>query len=124
MDPTDTIVSAQPFVDLLLPYINAIVIGVFVPVFLAFALKKLGLDMEAKNREALQTSLSNAAGLLIQKAGVEAGAFSLDVKNEQMAAAIRYVQKSAPDAVAKWGLDPSEIAEKIRAKIPQAEGKV
>ena len=120
MDST-TIVYAEPFIELLLPFIQAIVLGVLVPVAVAFFLKKLNLDMEAQHRDALQTSLTNAAGLLIQKGAAQAGKLTVDVKSAQMAAAIRYVQDSAPDAVKRWGLTPEAIAEKVRAKLPQVE---
>ena len=116
-----TIVSAQPFVDLLLPFIQAIVLGVLVPVATAWFIRKLNLDMEAQHRDALQTSLTNAAGLVIQKGAAQAGKLTYDTKSPAMAQAIRYVQDSAPDAVRKWGLTPEKIAEKVRAKLPQVE---
>lgn len=117
----NTVVSAQPFVELLLPFVQAIVLGVLVPVATAYLIRKLKLDMEAHQRDALQTSLTNAAGLVIQRGAAHAGKLSVDTRNSHMAAAIRYVQDSAPDAVRKWGLTPEAIAEKVRAKLPQVE---
>lgn len=118
-----TVVSAQPFVELLLPFVQAIVLGVLVPVATAYLIRKLKLDMEAHQRDALQTSLTNAAGLVIQRGAAQAGKLTVDTRSPQMAAAIRYVQDSAPDAVRKWGLTPEAIAEKVRAKLPQVESQ-
>lgn len=82
---------------------------------------KLGLEIDAKHREALQTALTNAAGLALNKLGNDLKGRTVDVRSEAVAGAIDTVFKSAPDAVAYFGLQnkPSLIAEKIVAKLPQ-----
>jgi hypothetical protein len=120
----DTVISAEPWVATFMPFVSTItvaLIGALVPLVFAYVLKKWGLDVEQAHRDALQTSLTNAAGLLLQKLGRQAEGATIDVRSQAMADAIRYVEKSAPDALKSWGITPDSIAEKIIAKIPQIE---
>lgn len=82
---------------------------------------KLGLDMDAHHRDALQTALTNAAGVALNRLGNDLKGKVVDVRNPAVLAAVDSVLKSAPDAIAYFGLDrvPGEIAEKIVGKIPQ-----
>lgn len=86
--------------------------------WLAIVVKsKFNIDIEARHREAFQSAVTNAAGLLIGKVGDLAGSLRLDVRNPVVAESIEYVLKAAPDALKYFGLfDPDEIGEKIIAK--------
>lgn len=121
-----TVVSLEPTADLLSPYVRDIMTVVVIPFIIVplvvQGMRKLGLDIEAQHRDALQTSLTNAAGLLVERARKSVAGVTVDVRNASMAEAIRYVQESAPDAVKKFGLSSDAIAKKIAAKIPQIEG--
>lgn len=77
----------------------------------------LGLDIEARHREAFQTALTQAAGLLIGRVGSGALAAGLPVDSSGIAEGVTYVQQAVPDAVARFGLEPDAIAEKLTAKI-------
>lgn len=88
-----------------------------IPVLVAGFLQRTRIQVDAAQREAFQTSLTNAAGLLIQKAGASASTATIDVRSPAMAEAIRYVQSGAPDAIRKWGITPESVAEKIVAKV-------
>jgi hypothetical protein len=95
--------------------------GIFVAALAAWLFKlireKLGLDIEARHREAFQTALTQAAGLLISRLGSGAMAVRLPVDSPNIADGVTYVQQAVPDAVARFGLDPDAFAEKLTAKI-------
>ena len=82
---------------------------------------KLGIDIEAGHREALQAALTNAAGLVINRAGGVIGALSLPTHNPMIAEGVDYVVKSAPDALKHFGITPEAagrvLTEKLEAKI-------
>jgi hypothetical protein len=120
----DTVITAEPWVATFLPFVTAItvaLIGTLVPLIFAYVLKKWGLDVDKEHRDAFQTSVTNAAGLLLQRAAASASTAKIDVGSPMMAEAIRYVQERAPDALKKWGITPDMIAKSIVAKIPQIE---
>lgn len=120
----DTVIVAEPFVVTILPFVTTItvaLIGALVPLVAAYVKTRWNLDWEKAHRDAFQTSLTNGAGLLIQKAGDALSAGKIDVRSPAMAEAIRYVQNGAPDAIKAWGITPERIATAIVAKIPQVE---
>ena len=77
---------------------------------------RLGLDIDARHRDTLETALNNAVGLVINQLDSHAGALKLDVKNAVLAEAVTYVMKGAPDALKHFGLTPDRIREKVLAK--------
>lgn len=83
--------------------------------------QKVGLEIDEKHRDALQTALTNAAGLALNRLGNDLKGKTIDIGNPAVASAINSVIKSSPEAVAYFGLDrkPDEIAQKIVAKLPQ-----
>lgn len=81
--------------------------------------QKTGLSIDDSMRDALQSAVTNAAGLVLNKLGNQLQGRTIDVKNEFVAAAINYVLKNAPDAVEHFGIKPDDIAHKIVAKLPQ-----
>lgn len=116
---TTTIEGASIF-GALKPYITELV-GIFVAGvlgYLATLVKaKFGLDIEAKHREALQTALTNAAGLLIAKGDGLAAGINFDVKNPIVAEAVNYALKGAPDAMKYFGLTPERVRDMLAAKV-------
>lgn len=81
--------------------------------------RKLNLSISAEHREALQRALTNAAGLALNSLGNKLDGKTIDVKSPEVAQAVNYVAKAAPDALAHFGLTPQALEEKIVAKIPQ-----
>jgi hypothetical protein len=72
-------------------------------------LNKLGIEVEAKHREALQSALRNAALVTVQKAlerGVNGDLKSIEAIKGP---ALDYIRKSVPDAVKKFSLDDERI---------------
>lgn len=98
--------------DILSPIIS-VLIAMLVPAFATALLRwfqKLGLDIEAQHRDALQSALTNAAMIAIARGS----------RNGATGAAIGYVKKSVPDAVKKFGLDDGKILDLIRPHITAA----
>lgn len=83
--------------------------------------RKLGLEIDAQHRATLQTALTNAAGVAINKLGNEVKSLKIDVRNPAIADAVNHALAGAPEALRYFGLDkaPEAIAKRIIAKIPQ-----
>lgn len=109
--------------DLVAPWLEMLVGAVSILItailgWLAAQLKmKTGIDIEARHREALQTALTNAAGLALSKLGDTAKDTKIDVRSPIIRDSILYVNKAVPDAVKNFGLSPDQLAEKLVAKI-------
>lgn len=84
---------------------------------LATIKSKFGIDIEARHREALQSALTNAAGLVIFQVEKVAGSLKIDVGDERIANGVELVLKSVPDAVAYFGVTPATLREMLTAKI-------
>lgn len=106
------------------PYIVEIV-GILAAAFVGLILEMVrrwtGLSIEGERREAIQTAVSNAAGLLLAKAEGKLDGKSVNMGNPAVNEAVSYVLKGAPQAVAYFGLTPERIAQMIAAKLPQVE---
>lgn len=115
--PPDTVVEFEGFFGWLRPYVVELV-GLVIAGAVAWATKKFhdltGINIEAKHREALQSALRNGANLVIDK--IPTGG-KVDVHSAPVAAAIRYVMESVPDAVNYFGLTPDKIADLLKPKI-------
>lgn len=107
----------RPFlVELASVFVSAVVF------WIATTMKaKLNIDIEARHREALQAALTNAAGLVINRAGGMASALILPSRNPMILEGVDYVVKSAPDALKHFGITPEAagavLTEKLEAKI-------
>lgn len=103
-----------------LPIVTTILVTVAIPALIGLAVKwfaKLGVDIDAKHRDALQTALQNAAALILARFGGGIAPPAATIPQE----AISYVQRAAPGALKHFGMEgnTAAIAEKIRAKLPQ-----
>lgn len=78
-----------------------------------------GKKMEDSRRDALQTAVTNAAGLGRRRLGDLIHTIDFDVHDPRIAMLIAYVKGAAPEGVKHWGLSDEEIAKKIEAKVPQ-----
>lgn len=119
---TSTAVSVSPLIDFVLPILLTIISGVIsigLPSILTKLAARYNLQIEQAKRDALQTTLTNAAGGLLQKLGDRARTLELDVRNPDVAEAVQRVVQGAPDAL-KWaGLTQDEIARRVLEKLPQ-----
>lgn len=117
-----TEVALQGLYTVLQPYLLAVVSVVATAIvgWLAELLRrKFNLDIDAAHRDALQTALTNGAGLLIGKAGSAVAGKKLDLKSVALAEAVNYVLQAVPDAIRHFGITPEAVAEKLQAKLPQ-----
>lgn len=119
-ETADTVVNVG---DLLAPWLQLLfaAAATVIPAAALWAAAELrrrtGISIEASHREALQTSLTNAAGLLLGKLGEKAQGVTFDARHPAVREAIQYVNAAAPDALAYFGLRPDQIAEKLAAKL-------
>jgi hypothetical protein len=84
--------------------------------------KYTGIKVQKDHREALQTAITNAAGLALNKLGnVIPPGTTITTGNSALDGLAQYVLDYAPDAVRYFGLTENlkAIEEKIIAKIPQ-----
>ena len=81
---------------------------------------KTGIEIEARHREALQTALTNGAGLILNNAAGKVKDVSFDIRNPLVRDGVEYVLKAVPDAVEKFHLSPEQLSEKLVAKLGMA----
>jgi hypothetical protein len=119
--PGDTMVDVNSWYALLQPYLTMLasaVVTLAVGIITAKVSQWTGIQVEAKHRDALQTALTNGAGLLIQELGASAATVKgLNVGNNAAAKAIDYVLKASPDAIKYFDRGPDSIAKKLEAKL-------
>jgi len=111
-----------PWLEMLVGAI-AVLIAALLSWITAMIKQKTGIDIEARHREALQTALTNGAGLILAKVKDSVAGKEIDVRSEIVRDAISYVNQAAPDAVKKFGLTPQDLAEKLMAKLGLAAAK-
>lgn len=119
-----TEVAVEGIYSVLQPYLLAVVSVVATAIvgWLAELLRrKFNLDIDASHRDALQTALTNGAGLLLGKIGGAASGRKLDLKSVVLAEAVNYVLQAVPDAIRHFGITPESLAEKILAKLSQLQ---
>lgn len=118
----DTMVSGEPWIDLFLPFVSTVtvsLIGVFVTFGTVYLKNRWGIEIDEENRKAFQTSVTNAAGLLIQNAATAGRAIEFDVRSPMMKQAIDYVARGAPAAFARQEINPEHVAEAVTSKVAQ-----
>lgn len=110
----------DPWLQLLLAF-AALVIPALGTWAAAELRRRTGIALELAHMQTFQQALVNGAGLVLAKTRDTAAGVNIDVKNALIKEAILYVNNSAPDAVAYFGLTPEAIAEKLVAKIGIAQ---
>ena len=105
-----------PWLEMLIGAV-AILVTAILGYLAALIKRKTGVDIDLARMTTLQTAITNAAGLVINKLGDAAEGKTIDVRHPLIRDAILYVNAAAPDAVAQFGLSGEQIAEKIAAKL-------
>ncbi len=103
-------VDIVPFLDYLLPLLGVVVTAVVTVVG-----KKLNdrfkLELEFRHREVLQEALGQSVLFAVNRArAVYKDNPPIRVRNEVVGTAFKYVIDSVPDALKKFGIDPSTTA--------------
>lgn len=125
---SSTVIDTSTWQQIFAPVIQglALAIGTLLTALITWGIRwvnqrlKLNVkEMDAANRDALDASLTTAAGQVLNALGNKLPG-TIDVKDERVAAAINTVMRSAPDAIRYFGLDkkPDIIAQRIVAKLP------
>jgi hypothetical protein len=118
----DTVVTAEPWVVTFMPFVQLLITGIIglLTTFLGLYMKaKYNIEWEKEQRDAFQTSATNAAGLYIQRVGAQAAMATVDVHSAALKEALDYLAKGAPTAIRHWGITPERITKILLAKISQ-----
>lgn len=118
----ETAVGVGGIYDVVQPYLLAavsVIVTAIVGWLGELLRRKFNLEIDAAHRDALQTALTNGAGLLLGKIGGALSEKKIDLKSRALAEAVNYVLLAVPDAVRHFGVTPEALAEKIVAKLPQ-----
>ena len=111
------IVDLSPVVEYLLEILMAALaaaIGVLVP----FLLKKIGLEISEKHREAIQGNIWAALNHATEKLRVDAASMAVfETRNQVVMEAGNYLIKSFPDAVKHFKMTPERVHEMIAARL-------
>jgi ABC-type transport system involved in cytochrome bd biosynthesis fused ATPase/permease subunit len=103
-------------------YIDAVMSAaiLFVIGFICAAIYKYtGIKIDQGYRDSLQTALTNAGALALNKLGNDLDGKVITTTHPAIDEALNYVLKGAPDAVKRFGLTPDRLRQMIVAKIPQ-----
>ena len=115
-------VSMAGFVDLLAPYAEAIASGAILAflTWLTAALRTyLGLNMDARHREALHSAALTGVRQAISSLHVRAGAKPVEVRSALVAKAVEWMETSVPGAIGHFGLTPSRLQILAESKLAE-----
>jgi len=105
----------------LAPYVDS-TLGVLIVAAVGWVLylvkNKLNVSIDDSAREALETFLKNQAQNLVAKGAVKLNGVTIEVNSVALATAANAAAKFIPDAMARFGLTPEVLANKIKAVIP------
>lgn len=118
----DTKVSAKPLVDLLQPYLLAMlnIVGMVVIGWAArLAEKYTGIRVTAEMREQLDRGLMNAAGAAYAKFSGPIANATIDVRHPLVATAYNHLigGNAAKEAIDRLGVSPDRLKELLVSKI-------
>lgn len=85
--------------------------------FARTVLRFTGIKLDEKHRATLETTFTNAAGLVIARAGSAAQAARLPIGSSAFDSGLAAVARGAGDAITHFGLTPKVLADKLTAKI-------
>jgi hypothetical protein len=106
----------DPWLEIVLAVVG-VAIAALVGWIAAVLKRKLGFEIEANHREALQTALTMGAGWVLSQAHKAAATTEIDVHNAYLKEGIEYVATATPEALLHFNLTPEAIAQKLSAKI-------
>jgi hypothetical protein len=116
----DTTVELGGWFEILRPYLSEIV-GMLAAAFVGWVALKLkqifGLEIEARHRVALQSALANGANRGLAEIQKHASGTDVDVRSAVLAEGLRYVEKSVPDALKFFRLQPNDVVDHLEAHL-------
>lgn len=115
-----TKISVAPVIDSVIGYVSAGV-SALLAVVIGFVCAKLyaflGINIEAKHREALHSALMTGVNAGLAKVSDLIGGKAVDVKSSAVAEAVNYVMGAVPDAVKFFGLTEAKLTDMVTAKL-------
>lgn len=87
----------------------------------AIVKKNLGLSIDGKMRDTLQSAAMNGVHFGLDKVQDLADKATIDVKSQIIADGIGYVRQYAPKAIKHFGLGEEDLAAIVRAKLAQLQ---
>lgn len=96
--------------------------GAVIAALLVVAYRRLsvwaGVSLEEKDRAAIDQAIANGIGLAVQRAS-EAGRniARVDVQSRMLAEIYNYAAPKVPDALARFGITPDGLKERIKARL-------
>ena len=118
--PTDTTISAAPWIKILEPYaltLLSVVATAIIGWVAALIQRSTGITIEAKYRDSLHSALVTGISAGLTKLDARAADVSIDTKSQLITDAIRWAQKSVPDAIKALGASPDDLAKLAAAKL-------
>ncbi len=121
-----TTVDAMPLVTALQPYLLAVVSALasaLIGLVCAYVSKRLGIDVDQSNRDAIHAAAMTAAGGVLAKLNGDLATRKIDVGDPLVATGIAYVENQVPAALARFGLTPDAVEKIILGKIGQLQAQ-
>lgn len=121
----DTIITGTDFWTLIQPFVVDVGVAVLTVLggwLFAMIKRKFGLDIDAKNRDALHSAAVTGINLALAKLGTKLQGTSVDVHSAVIASAIQWVEKSVPDALSHFGVTPATLDDLVVSKLTQVLG--
>jgi hypothetical protein len=120
MTDASTAVSAAPFVDILQPYITAVVTtvaGAVVTLAAAAARKYLKISIDQGLVDIARDEAQKQAGLLIAKSATSLATQSIDAHSPEVARATNWAATEIPKVLSDAKITPDDFAHMIAAEV-------
>ncbi len=118
----DTTLSAAPVYAFFEPYLRALAdaaIAGLIGWIAVLVQRWTGIQIDARHREALHSSAMTGVTRAIAELGVRLDGITVDVRSQVIANAVRWMEASVPDALARHRVTPEKAAALATAKLGQ-----
>lgn len=92
------------------------IVSIAVTVITAYVRLKFNVDIDKGLRDGFQTAVTNQAGALIARLGLDQ-ALQLRTGHRELDSAVNTVLAGVPDAVRRFNIKPDDVANRILAKL-------
>lgn len=119
-----TLIDLKPLIDEVLFPLLATAITPFVAWAVYKAGQLLHVQLTAAQTQTLETAMQNGINFALSQAQTYADAHGIvPTKSDLIATATNYVLPKVPDALAKLGISPAGVAQRIEARLPPPVAK-
>ncbi len=116
----DTTVNLGGWWGALRPYLQdviALVVAGVIGALAKLAYTLTGINIEKRHRDALHSAVMTGVSGAMNFIGAKANDMTIDVRNRVIADAIRWAEKSVPDAIKALGVTPDALTQLASSKI-------